>query len=65
MWAAYGWEGDPGETTDEEILARLLALNGERAGLAGGNALGGDRTRRGGYDTTRPGTDGAPTPGER
>jgi type II restriction/modification system DNA methylase subunit YeeA len=27
--AAYGW---PGEITDEEILARLLALNLERAG---------------------------------
>ena len=31
VWAAYGWEDDPEATTDEEILARLLALNGERA----------------------------------
>ena len=31
VWAAYGWEDDPKETTDEEILGRLLALNGERA----------------------------------
>jgi hypothetical protein len=28
VFAAYGWEDTPG---DEEILARLLALNGERA----------------------------------
>jgi type II restriction/modification system DNA methylase subunit YeeA len=34
VWAAYGWEDDPAATTDEEILARLLALNGERAGSA-------------------------------
>jgi hypothetical protein len=27
--AAYGW---PGDLTDDEILARLLALNLERAG---------------------------------
>ena len=31
VWAAYGWEDDPGATDDEAILARLLALNGERA----------------------------------
>ena len=31
VWAAYGWDDDPEETTDEEILGRLLALNGERA----------------------------------
>ena len=31
VWAAYGWEGDPAATSDEEILGRLLALNGERA----------------------------------
>ncbi len=30
VWAAYGWEDDPGETEDEAILERLLALNGER-----------------------------------
>lgn len=30
VWAAYGWEGEPGETSDEGILGRLLALNGER-----------------------------------
>ncbi len=29
--AAYGWdERTPEETTDEEILTRVLALNGER-----------------------------------
>jgi hypothetical protein len=32
VWAAYGWEeAEPGETLDETILERLLALNGERA----------------------------------
>jgi type II restriction/modification system DNA methylase subunit YeeA len=31
VWAAYGWDGEPWETTEEEILTRLLALNGERA----------------------------------
>ena len=30
-WAAYGWTDDPGETTDQQILERLLALNGERS----------------------------------
>lgn len=30
-WAAYGRAGDPAETGDEAILARLLGLNGERA----------------------------------
>jgi hypothetical protein len=30
-WAAYGWDDDPADSTDEEILARLLALNGKRA----------------------------------
>jgi type II restriction/modification system DNA methylase subunit YeeA len=32
VWAAYGWEGEPGETPDETTLERLLALNGDRAG---------------------------------
>jgi hypothetical protein len=31
VWAVYGWDGDPAETSDEVILERLLALNGERA----------------------------------
>jgi hypothetical protein len=31
VWAAYGWDGEPAETEDEAILARLLALNGEQA----------------------------------
>jgi hypothetical protein len=31
VWAAYGWDDDPAATTDEQILERLLALNGERA----------------------------------
>jgi hypothetical protein len=30
--AAYGWEEYTPEMADEEILARLLALNLERAG---------------------------------
>jgi hypothetical protein len=30
-WSAYGWDDGPSETSDEEILERLLALNGERA----------------------------------
>ena len=32
IWLAYGWEDDPSETTEDELLSRLLALNGERAG---------------------------------
>ncbi|MBA3415307.1 MAG: class I SAM-dependent DNA methyltransferase, partial [Chloroflexia bacterium] len=32
VWAAYGWADDPAETTAEAILARLLGLNGARAG---------------------------------
>ncbi len=32
VWSAYGWPDDPTETTDEQILERLLALNGERSG---------------------------------
>jgi hypothetical protein len=35
VWTAYGWEDDSAETTDEEILGRLLALNGERATRSG------------------------------
>ena len=32
VWAAYGWDDtDPEETSDEEILGRLLALNQQRA----------------------------------
>lgn len=31
VWAAYGWTDDPAETTDEQILERLLALNLERS----------------------------------
>jgi hypothetical protein len=32
VWATYGWDDlDPAETTDEEILGRLLALNQERS----------------------------------
>ena len=34
VWAAYGWPEPPEETDDETILARLLALNLERAGQA-------------------------------
>jgi len=33
VWAAYGWDdADPAATEEDAILARLLALNGERAG---------------------------------
>jgi type II restriction/modification system DNA methylase subunit YeeA len=33
VWAAYGWDDpDPAAVPEEEILARLLALNRERAG---------------------------------
>ncbi|MGH9174250.1 MAG: class I SAM-dependent DNA methyltransferase, partial [Vicinamibacterales bacterium] len=32
VWLAYGWPEPPEETGDETILARLLALNLERAG---------------------------------
>ena len=31
VWSAYGWEDDPTETTEDELLTRLLALNLERA----------------------------------
>ena len=34
VWAAYGWDGEPAETTDEEILTRLLAINGKRSVVA-------------------------------
>ncbi|MBI1879934.1 MAG: hypothetical protein HYR94_17230 [Chloroflexi bacterium] len=34
MFAAYGW---PEDLSDEEILARLLGLNLERAGAEGWN----------------------------
>ena len=33
VFAAYGWVEAPGELGEEELLARLLALNLERAGL--------------------------------
>ncbi len=34
VWAAYGWPADevPADVPEDTILARLLALNGERAG---------------------------------
>lgn len=35
VWAAYGWTEPPEETDDETTLARLLALNLERADTAG------------------------------
>jgi hypothetical protein len=35
VWAAYGWKDDPAATTDENILGRLLTLNGERAAQSG------------------------------
>ena len=43
---AYGW---PGNLSDDEILARLLTLNGERAAAeakSGGEGKGGGRRRR-------------------
>ncbi|MGI8622676.1 MAG: class I SAM-dependent DNA methyltransferase [Solirubrobacteraceae bacterium] len=37
VWAAYGWDDpEPAATLDEAILARLLALNRERAPLPSG-----------------------------
>jgi type II restriction/modification system DNA methylase subunit YeeA len=30
VWSAYGWDDDPTETTEDELLTRLLTLNGER-----------------------------------
>ncbi|HYP59915.1 MAG TPA: type IIL restriction-modification enzyme MmeI, partial [Thermomicrobiales bacterium] len=32
VWHAYGWDDNPTETTDDEILTRLLNLNQMRAG---------------------------------
>lgn len=37
VWAAYGWEGEPAEATDEETLAKLLALNRERGAATDGS----------------------------
>jgi hypothetical protein len=35
VWSAYGWDDpDPAEVPEDEILARLLALNLERAGAS-------------------------------
>lgn len=31
VWTAYGWTGDPANTTDEQILEQLLALNLQRS----------------------------------
>jgi hypothetical protein len=31
VWAAYGWPDDPTETTEDEILTRLLTLNQTRS----------------------------------
>jgi len=31
VWAAYGWPDNPTETTDDQFLERLLALNMERS----------------------------------
>ncbi len=30
VWAAYGWKDNPAQTTDEQILERLLSLNQSR-----------------------------------
>jgi len=38
IWAAYGWDDpEPATTPEDTILARLLALNLERAGAGGAN----------------------------
>ncbi len=35
VWAAYGWEdADPASVDEDTILARVLALNLERAGAS-------------------------------
>ena len=31
VWHAYNWPDDPIETTEDELLTRLLELNGKRA----------------------------------
>jgi hypothetical protein len=39
VWAAYGWDdADPAAVPEEEILARLLALNRQRAERQGQSA---------------------------
>ena len=49
VWAAYGWaDPDPAAVPEDEVLARLLALNLERTGNAGG----GGADRNGGEDGT-------------
>ena len=36
VWVAYGWEDDdPTAAEEDAVLARLLALNGERANRTG------------------------------
>ncbi len=36
VWTAYGWDDpDPAATPEDTVLARLLALNLERAGESG------------------------------
>jgi type II restriction/modification system DNA methylase subunit YeeA len=32
VWAAYGWPDTPADTTEDDLLTRLLELNRERAG---------------------------------
>jgi hypothetical protein len=32
VWAAYGWTDTPADTTEDDLLTRLLELNRERAG---------------------------------
>ena len=31
VWHAYGWDNDPPETTEDDLLTRLLALNQDRS----------------------------------
>jgi type II restriction/modification system DNA methylase subunit YeeA len=45
VWAAYGWEDDPTETMEEEILRRLLELNGQRRAVAPSSGWSQDATR--------------------
>ncbi len=46
VFAAYGWVEDPGELAEQEILARLLALNHERAAAQPPNAKKTARSRK-------------------
>ena len=35
VWIAYGWDDDPAQTTDEQILQRVLSVNSARRNSSG------------------------------